>query len=409
MLIGLSACNTSPPLLKPNDMAVEFNKGRQTLSDNSLQAPAELQAEVAVRSADGSGSATDFHENLEIAALLENYIAKKNFAKEHIAITLRNYNTGDSYNLNEDEYFVAASTYKFYLATMYYDLIAAGKVSLDDSYRLDADEINSGGVIDSRYKQGDYIKVSELLHDMIIYSDNSAGHMLFNELGDYVAMKKLAQNYVTVKEDARYFSYDNIIKANFLADFASLVYADQDKYATLIKDLQQAEPSSYQNLLPEMHNVMAQKYGRYELACNSVGLHLDPQMSYVLVVLTDMSGYGERVIGEISYLIYTYYYKGLAAANKALESMAVLNYKQPTNVWYEENGNLGNSNNNNVNYPNADYAQVQPLEGNPGYNPGYNPSYGDNSTTETPDANVENPVEFKPLPESEPIFIPDNS
>lgn len=411
LLTALSACSTlNGDIVVTNtaDSAATNTEDKPLLSadDKLVAKDADPDPQVIADIVAANGS-LNWQKNEELEQLLDAYISKKNFDKAHIAIDFRNFTTGHSYALNPDKYFVAASTYKFYLATMYYDLIDQGKVKLDDKYRLDSNELNAGGVIDNTYKVGDFISVGELLHDMIIYSDNSAGHMLFNELGDYVAMKKLAAKYVDVNADSSYLSYENIVKANFLADFAALVYADQDKYATLIKDLQQAEPNSYLNFLPEMSKKMAQKYGRYELACNSVGLCLEPDMTYVLVILTDMSGYGERIMGEISSLIYNYYKKGKEAALTVIDEAEVLNYSQPANVWYVEGGtdnnNGGNTNNMQLNYT-ADAYQ-----NNYGAAPEVaEDTYDDTGAAFGPDGVAdENPVNFTPVDEKEPVFIPD--
>lgn len=261
----------------------------------------------------------------EFANLIERYLAKKKLAPEHVAIELYNFKRNEHFALNENKYFVAASTYKFPLAVIYYDLLRKGTVKKTSSLQLDESEVMDPYGVGAN-SVGSLINVVDLLNPMILYSDNTAAHMLFEELGGFRRYKELVCENVNLPKDPKYLADGNHISTTILSTFAKKVYENQENYEALLCNMQKAEPVHYLNLLPSMHNVMVQKYGSYEAALNSVGLQLKGDEQYSLVVLTDLGQAGEQVVGEISALAYAFYYPDKLKAENIIEQAQAFQY-----------------------------------------------------------------------------------
>lgn len=97
-------------------------------------------------------------------------------------MVIHNLDTGEKFALNSDQLFESASLYKiFVMLTVYYD-IAGGRLSLDDRITLipDADAHEEDGY--TIVSVGNSLPVSELLNQMIVNSNNTAGLMLLFQL-----------------------------------------------------------------------------------------------------------------------------------------------------------------------------------------------------------------------------------
>jgi beta-lactamase class A len=96
--------------------------------------------------------------------------------------------------LNADRRFPTASTIKTAVMVEAYHQAAEGKLSLDDTLTLsDTDKVGGSGVLNGM-SSGTSLKVRDLVHLMIVLSDNTATNLLVNKLG-------------TSRIDARLVSY----------------------------------------------------------------------------------------------------------------------------------------------------------------------------------------------------------
>lgn len=254
----------------------------------------------------------------ELEKLITAYLAKKDLSSDHLAIELYNFKRKEHYALNADKYFTAASTYKFPLAVIYYDLMRQGKVQKGSQFKITEAELAEEDGAYRRSAIGSIICVEDLLNPMILHSDNTAAHVLFEELGGFQRYKEMVCETISINKDPNYISEGNKINAQILSAFAKKVYENQSDYKTLLANMQKAEPIHYLNFLPAMHNIMWQKYGSYAEALNSVGLKLDGPEQYSLVVLTNLGRNGEPVVGEIGALVYAFYHPDKLKADEII-------------------------------------------------------------------------------------------
>lgn len=117
-----------------------------------------------------------------------------------------------SWNLNGDEIFVAASTYKQPLLMMEADLIATGRASPNDSLCYEDDDWEDGYFGD--YVDGACYSRGELENRVGQYSDNTAAHILVRYDGGSDALNAFASAHGATESD---FYDSNTTTSNDLA------------------------------------------------------------------------------------------------------------------------------------------------------------------------------------------------
>ena len=159
------------------------------------------------------------------------------------------------------------------------------------------------GVISSNYAIGSQIPLSELLDALIVYSDNDAGHVLFENLGGWKEYKEAMTKYTNSISD-NYYSEDNVSTANTMNDVITYLYAHKDEYQGLIDNMKKSEPGEY--LDRDIQLGMPQKYGMYDYALNSVGF-VECETPYSIVVLTSLGDEGADVMAKINSIAYEHF------------------------------------------------------------------------------------------------------
>lgn len=252
-------------------------------------------------------SAEEIAKNLELivtSSMLEN-----GFDESQVGIVVHDYVTDAVYAVNADSYFTAGSTYKVPLAMLYYEKLAAGEFTPERGLYYDAAYYEEGGPIGATYLPGDYISVEELLHAVIVDSDNTAAHILYENLGGWVEFKKEVAKYsskeIIEETDDTYYFYWNEFTASYMNDVLDYLYDHRENFETLIADLTEAKPNDYLNGVIG-GTKMAQKYGQYEEAENALGFSTSGR-PYSIVVYTSLGYAGREWMGELNALIWDYF------------------------------------------------------------------------------------------------------
>lgn len=159
------------------------------------------------------------------------------------------------------------------------------------------------GVISSDYGIGSQVPLSDLLNDLIIYSDNDAGHILYENLGGWKEYKEAMTKY-TDSISENYYTMDNVTTANTMNDVVTYLYDHKEDYKGLIKNMEEAEPGEYLDRDTQLS--MPQKYGMYDSALNSVGF-VECKTSYSIVVLTSLGDKGADVMANINRIAYEHF------------------------------------------------------------------------------------------------------
>lgn len=241
--------------------------------------------------------------DMSLAKDIEAYFQENGIDHEKVAYCITDLEHNIKYSMNEKDEFIAASIYKLPLAMLYYDKVNEGEYTLDSTFTYSGYMHEDAGVISSDYGIGSQVPLSDLLNDLIIYSDNDAGHILYENLGGWKEYKEAMTKY-TDSISENYYTMDNVTTANTMNDVVTYLYDHQEDYKGLIKNMEKAEPGEYLDRDTQLS--MPQKYGMYDYALNTVGF-VECNTSYSIVVLTSLGDKGADVMANINRIAYEHF------------------------------------------------------------------------------------------------------
>lgn len=241
--------------------------------------------------------------DMSLAKDIEAYFQENGIDHEKVAYCITDLEHNIKYSMNEKDEFIAASIYKLPLAMLYYDKVNEGEYTLDSTFTYSGYMHEDAGVISSDYGIGSQVPLSDLLNDLIIYSDNDAGHILYENLGGWKEYKEAMTKY-TDSISENYYTMDNVTTANTMNDVGTYLYDHKEDYKGLIKNMEEAEPGEYLDRDTQLS--MPQKYGMYDSALNSVGF-VECNTSYSIVVLTSLGDKGADVMANINRIAYEHF------------------------------------------------------------------------------------------------------
>ena len=241
--------------------------------------------------------------DMSLAKDIEAYFQENGIDHEKVAYCITDLEHNIKYSMNEKDEFIAASIYKLPLAMLYYDKVNEGEYTLDSTFTYSGYMHEDAGVISSDYGIGSQVPLSDLLNDLIIYSDNDAGHILYENLGGWKEYKEAMTKY-TDSISENYYTMDNVTTANTMNDVVTYLYDHKEDYKGLIKNMEEAEPGEYLDRDTQLS--MPQKYGMYDSALNSVGF-VECNTSFSIVVLTSLGDKGADVMANINRIAYEHF------------------------------------------------------------------------------------------------------
>lgn len=241
--------------------------------------------------------------DMSLAKDIEAYFQENGIDHEKVAYCITDLEHNIKYSMNEKDEFIAASIYKLPLAMLYYDKVNEGEYTLDSTFTYSGYMHEDAGVISSDYGIGSQVPLSDLLNDLIIYSDNDAGHILYENLGGWKEYKEAMTKY-TDSISENYYTMDNVTTANTMNDVVTYLYDHKEDYKGLIKNMEEAEPGEYLDRDTQLS--MPQKYGMYDSALNSV-VFVECNTSYSIVVLTSLGDKGADVMANINRIAYEHF------------------------------------------------------------------------------------------------------
>lgn len=241
--------------------------------------------------------------DMSLAKDIEAYFQENGIDHEKVAYCITDLEHNIKYSMNEKDEFIAASIYKLPLAMLYYDKVNEGEYTLDSTFTYSGYMHEDAGVISSDYGIGSQVPLSDLLNDLIIYSDNDAGHILYENLGGWKEYKEAMTKY-TDSISENYYTMDNVTTVNTMNDVVTYLYDHKEDYKGLIKNMEEAEPGEYLDRDTQLS--MPQKYGMYDYTLNSVGF-VECNTSYSIVVLTSLGDKGTDVMANINRIAYEHF------------------------------------------------------------------------------------------------------
>lgn len=220
---------------------------------------------------------------------------------EDFTIFYENMVTKETYTENMDTLRIAASTIKLPVNMMYYDEVADGTMKLNTSLTYHSYNYEEGaGFTASDYRAGDSIPLSYLLHQSIVYSDNTAVNILIDQLG-YEQFRTALSAYTNVVSDEFYNS--NLINGDILFTLLQRLYDNPDRYVDLLADMKEAMPNQYMKSYLDVE--IAHKYGLYGQYTHDVGI-VYAQEPFLLGILSSNVSNAEDMIGYTTLALYEY-------------------------------------------------------------------------------------------------------
>lgn len=201
--------------------------------------------------------------------------------RDNVSIYFKNLNTDEEYILNDDTYYVAASTTKVPLAMMILDKVNSGMLSLDDTISyIEADYEEGTGSLAYSEPIPD-ITINEALYLSIVESDNIAKNMLTrisrSSVTDYTRS-------ITGYSDIPYGNYTTARQFGIMLE---KLYKNPDNNPYYEKLLNYMTRTIFHSGLDKYldYSKVAHKIGTYYRYYHDVGIvyGADP---YILVVLT---------------------------------------------------------------------------------------------------------------------------
>jgi len=254
----------------------------------------------------------DTSQYASIDELIEATMAEFGVDESQISLEFINYQTGESYTVNENNFQTAASTIKLPLSVIYVDAIDEGTIDWDTEVTYTyADYEEGDGTITAAVASGTgqaAYTIEDLIANALMYSDNTATNMLiryYNELYGSETYKTSIASSVDVAIDEAFYS-DNIASAELLSAYYDLLATD-GAYQPLVDYLLNNSPdrlfTTYVN-----SSLMANKYGNYGTALNDGGIYYEnDEAQYSLVALTDGLTDGTGFLENLNLRVNQYY------------------------------------------------------------------------------------------------------
>lgn len=246
----------------------------------------------------------------ELEEEIMNYLISNNIDDSTVSYVIENLSSETKIQKNEEEFFTAASIYKLPLAMLYYDKIYNGEVTSSTKYEYLTKYNEDMGVIASNYTAGSMISLEYILEVMIVYSDNTSGHLLFEELGGWGEYQKQLGIYSDYEFDNEFFERSkNETNSKYISDALKTIYENEEKYEKLLDDLKIATRDQYLDVGVDVD--VAQKYGQYSTALNIAGI-VFTDIPYSICILTSLgTEKGTEVVEDINQICYKMFFENV--------------------------------------------------------------------------------------------------
>ncbi len=324
IVVGIAACMTILVFAGGFFLLKSINKGKNSEQVSSVASlTSQEQADLETVNSQKTVALTQLITNIDgrinknsmedLKVQIENYLSSHNVDPTKISWAVQDLVTDEFIeSSNAKKNFTAASTYKLPLAVYYYDEIAAGNINPSDTIEFteemkeEEDDENLSQPIHRKYAVGDRIPIDELLNAALLYSDNIAGHMLYENLGGYSKYKQLVTKYSDQPQTDDFYREDkNNFNAEYMMHLMHYVYNTPGTFNDLKYFLQYASTDSFLNRSMSGHYI--QKVGNLNEYRNSVGLSngIPP---FTLVVYSGISKEdGLNILDDLGVMVAQYF------------------------------------------------------------------------------------------------------
>lgn len=230
-----------------------------------------------------------------IAGMLEKY----SMDSSSLAISYYNFNSGETYQLNEEVAMMAASTNKVTTAVMFTDLVDQGILTWDTPFIYNpALYEEGGGTITNGTPQASY-PLQEVVYESLYYSDNTAWNMLidwyYRNIGDFQKGLKIVSGVDFIDPNINIINYAT---SNMLLSVLNKVVTEP-QYDFIKQTMLESQDDLF--LKREFNEGFGAKYGQYVDNFHDIGFYIkDSAPQYLIVVLSTHGAGNEEFLGELN-------------------------------------------------------------------------------------------------------------
>ncbi len=239
-----------------------------------------------------------------------------------VGYVIKDFRSGRTIQSNADHVFLSASLIKLPILVAAFQAIHDGRLTLTEKVRLTRKDRQGGSGILKFSAPGTVFAMSDLLEDMIIYSDNTATRLVVRRMGvDYLqqtfvrlGLKDTQIHSQGFRLTPRYIAEDNLTSPRDAASLLNRMYARtlvspeaSEQMLTILKH--QKLRDRLPRYLP-MGWEIAHKTGLLRRSCHDVGIVFTPKGDYMICVLTgrDMNyRSAKHFIASLGRLTFDYY------------------------------------------------------------------------------------------------------
>ncbi len=278
----VSSENTTSESILSSSQEVVSDASTQTVSESSsITIPSESSDPKVAQLVNLKQVIEENHQENSLYDLKQQitaYLAEHNYDPTKVSWSIQDLITQEIVqSSNAKQNFTAASTYKLPLCVYYYEEIARGNIKPSDTLeyteemREEEDDENLNQPIHRKYKVGDKIQIDELLEAALLYSDNIAGHMLYEHIGGYDKFKEIVAQYTDQPQTEDFFSeQSNVINADYMMRLLNYVYNTPTIFNDLKFWLQYTAYDTFLNR--DVPGTYIQKIGNIDEVRNAVGI-----------------------------------------------------------------------------------------------------------------------------------------
>ena len=257
---------------------------------------ANEQVEETVQATSAEEEVIEETVDTSVEQLIAEICAENNLNENNFHFFYYNIEEKKYYFYNEDTYFTAASTIKVPVTMLYYDQIAEGKMTLEDTLLYNSDDYEAGGgTTAAYYSPGERVPLSHLLEQTIVNSDNTALNILMGNLG-YRQCKEELTKYSDIEMPEEFYT-SNVASGAYYYDVLQYLYQNVEKYKELIEYMKISSGGEYLKANLPQYDV-AHKYGSYSGYVHDYGI-IYGENTYLIGVFTNGVANASQLIAEI--------------------------------------------------------------------------------------------------------------
>lgn len=272
---------------------IKVNKNKEETQNPEM---ANQQIEETVQASSVEEEVIEETVDTKVEQLINEICTQNNLNENNFHFFYYNIEEKKYYFYNEDTYFTAASTIKVPVSMLYYDKIAEGELTLEDTLLYNKGDYEAGGgTTAAYYSVGERVPLSHLLEQTIVNSDNTALNILIGNIG-YRKCKEELTKYSDIELPEDFYT-SNVASGSYYYDVLQYLYQNSDKYSGLIEYMKKSSGGEYLKAKLPQYDV-AHKYGSYNGYVHDYGI-VYGKNTYLIGVFTKGVADASKLIADI--------------------------------------------------------------------------------------------------------------